>query len=38
MKNISTLFFLTALAVLVACGGKDNSIDGKKAQLEQLKK
>jgi len=38
MKNISTLFFLTALTVLVACGGKDNSIDGKKAQLEQLKK
>jgi len=38
MKNISTLFFLSALTVLVACGGKDNSIDGKKAQLEQLKK
>jgi RND family efflux transporter MFP subunit len=38
MKNISTLFFLSALTVLVACGGKDNSIAGKKAQLEQLKK
>ena len=38
MKNISTLFFLSALTVLVACGGKDNSVDGKKAQLEQLKK
>ncbi len=38
MKNISTLFFLSALTVLVACGGKDNSVAGKKAQLEQLKK
>ena len=38
MKNISTLFFLSALMVLVACGGKDNSVAGKKAQLEQLKK
>ncbi|MFZ9242467.1 MAG: efflux RND transporter periplasmic adaptor subunit [Sediminibacterium sp.] len=38
MKNISTLFFLSALTVLVACGAKDNSVDGKKAQLEQLKK
>ncbi len=38
MKNISTLFFLSALTVLVACGGKENSVDGKKAQLEQLKK
>jgi len=33
MKNISTLFFLTALTVLVACGGKDNSIDGKKSSI-----
>ena len=38
MKNISPLFFLSALTVLVACGGKDNSVAGKKAQLEQLKK
>ena len=38
MKNISTLFFLSALTVLVACGGEDNSVAGKKAQLEQLKK
>ncbi len=38
MKNISTLFFLSALTVLVSCGGKDNSVAGKKAQLEQLKK
>jgi biotin carboxyl carrier protein len=38
MKHISTLFFLTTLTLLVACGGNDNSIAGKKAKLEQLKK
>jgi len=38
MKHISKLFFLTTLTVLVACGGNDNSVAGKKAKLEQLKK
>ncbi len=38
MKNISRLFFLTTLTVLAACGGNDNTIEGKKAKLEQLKK
>ncbi len=38
MKHISTLFFLSTLTVLVACGGNDNSVAGKKAKLEQLKK
>ena len=38
MKHISKLFFLSILALVVACGGNDNSIEGKKASLEQLKK
>ena len=38
MKHISTLFFISTLTVLVACGGNDNSVAGKKAKLEQLKK
>ena len=38
MKHISKLFFLSILTFLVACGGNDNSIEGKKASLEQLKK
>ena len=38
MKHISKLFFLTTFTVLVACGGNDNSVAGKKAKLEQLKK
>jgi RND family efflux transporter MFP subunit len=38
MKHISKLFFLSILALVVACGGNDNSIEAKKASLEQLKK
>jgi len=38
MKKISKLFFLSILSLAVACGGKDNSIEGKKASLENLKK
>ena len=38
MKHISKLFFLSILSLAVACGGKDNSIEGKKASLESLKK
>lgn len=38
MKHISTLFFLSTLTFIVACGGNDNSIESKKASLEQLKK
>ncbi|MFM1930036.1 MAG: hypothetical protein RL387_1364 [Bacteroidota bacterium] len=38
MKHISKLFFLSILSLAVACGGNDNSIEGKKASLENLKK
>lgn len=38
MKHISKVFFLSILSLAVACGGKDNSIEGKKASLESLKK
>lgn len=38
MKHISKVFFLSILSLAVACGGKDNSIEGKKASLENLKK
>ena len=38
MKHISKLFFLSILSLAVACGGNDNSIEGKKANLENLKK
>lgn len=38
MKHISKLFFLSILSFAVACGGNDNSIEGKKANLEKLKK
>lgn len=38
MKHISKLFFLSILSLAVACGGNDNSIEGKKASLESLKK
>jgi RND family efflux transporter MFP subunit len=38
MKNTSTLFFLSALTVLVACGSNENTVDYKKAKLEELKK
>lgn len=38
MKHISKVFFLSILSLAVACGGKDNSIEGKKANLESLKK
>ena len=38
MKHISKLFFLSILSLAVACGGNDNSIEGKKANLEKLKK
>lgn len=38
MKHTSKLFFLSILTLLVACGGNDNTIEGKKASLEQLKK
>ena len=38
MKHISKLFFLSILSLAVACGGGDNSIEAKKASLENLKK
>jgi len=38
MKHISKLFFLSILSLAVACGGNDNSIEAKKASLENLKK